>query len=72
MELSHSFLTYHFKVSSVQEHLFANVDFRLLDTYPWFLVTGLPHFLFFSDLSYNELEQLPPKVFYGMYWLEEL
>ena len=34
MELSHSFLTYHFKVSSVQEHLFANVDFRLRDTYP--------------------------------------
>ena len=34
MEHSHSFLTYHFKVSSAQEHLFANVDFRLRDTYP--------------------------------------
>ena len=39
---------------------------------PDFLSLGLPHFLFFSDLSYNKLEQLPPKAFYEMYQLEEL
>ena len=39
---------------------------------PDFLSLGLPHFLFFSDLSYNKLEQLPPRAFYEMYQLEEL
>ena len=39
---------------------------------PDFLSVGLPHFLFSSDLSYNKLEQLPPKAFYEMYQLEEL
>ena len=39
---------------------------------PDFSSLGLPHFLFFSDLSYNELEQLPPKAFYEIYWLGEL
>ena len=39
---------------------------------PDFLSLGLRHFLFFSDLSYNKLEQLPPKAFYEMYQLEEL
>ena len=32
----------------------------------------LLHFLSFSDLSYNELEQLPPKAFYENILLEEL
>ena len=32
----------------------------------------LLHFLSFSDLSYNELEQLPPKAFYKIFRLEEL
>ena len=32
----------------------------------------LLHFLSFSDLSYNELEQLPPKAFYEIFRLEEL
>ena len=39
---------------------------------PDFLSLGLLHFLSFSDLSYNELEQLPPKAFYVMFQLEEL
>ena len=39
---------------------------------PDFSSLGLLHFLSFSDLSYNELEQLPPKAFYVMYQLEEL
>ena len=39
---------------------------------PDFASLGLPHFLFFSDLSYNKLERLPPKAFYEMYQLGEL
>ena len=39
---------------------------------PDFSSLGLLHFLSFSDLSYNELEQLPPKAFYVMFQLEEL
>ena len=39
---------------------------------PDFLSLGLLHFLSFSDLSYNELEQLPPKAFYEIFQLEEL
>ena len=39
---------------------------------PDFVWLGLTHFLFFSDLSYNKLERLPPKAFYEMYQLEEL
>ena len=39
---------------------------------PDFSLLGLLHFLSFSDLSYNELEQLPPKAFYENYLLEEL
>ena len=39
---------------------------------PDFSSLGLLHFLSFSDLSYNDLEQLPPKAFYVMYQLEEL
>ena len=39
---------------------------------PDFSLLGLLHFLSVSDLSYNELEQLPPKAFYEMFYLEEL
>ena len=39
---------------------------------PDFSSLGLLHFFSFSDLSYNDLEQLPPKAFYAMYQLEEL
>ena len=39
---------------------------------PDFSLLGLLHFLSFSDLSYNELEQLPPKAFYEIFYLEEL
>ena len=39
---------------------------------PDFSSLGLLHFLSVSDLSYNDLEQLPPKAFYTMYQLEEL
>ena len=39
---------------------------------PDFSFLGLLHFLCFSDLSYNELEQLPPKAFYENDLLEEL
>ena len=39
---------------------------------PDFSFLGLLHFLSFSDLSYNELEQLPPKAFYENILLEEL
>ena len=39
---------------------------------PDFSFLGLLHFLSFSDLSYNELEQLPPKAFYENFLLEEL
>ena len=39
---------------------------------PDFSFLGLLHFLPFSDLSYNELEQLPPKAFYEIFYLEEL
>ena len=39
---------------------------------PDFLLLVLSHVLFFSDLSYNELEQLPPKAFYRNGFLEEL
>ena len=39
---------------------------------PDFSSLGLLHFLSFSDLSYNDLEQLPPKAFYVMFELEEL
>ena len=39
---------------------------------PDFSFLGLLHFLSFSDLSYNELEQLPPKAFYEIFRLEEL
>ena len=39
---------------------------------PDFSSLGLLHFLSFSDLSYNDLEQLPPKAFYVMFQLEEL
>ena len=39
---------------------------------PDFSSMGLLHFLSFRDLSYNELEQLPPKALYENSWLEEL
>ena len=39
---------------------------------PDFSLLGLLHFLSFSDLSYNELEQLPPQAFYEIVLLEEL
>ena len=39
---------------------------------PDFSFMALLHFLPFSDLSYNELEQLPPKAFYENVLLEEL
>ena len=39
---------------------------------PDFSLLVLRHVLFFSDLSYNELEQLPPKAFYTNGFLEEL
>ena len=39
---------------------------------PDFSSLGLLHFLSFSDLSYNDLEQLPPKAFYVMFQLKEL
>ena len=39
---------------------------------PDFPSLGLLHFLSVSDLSYNDLEQLPPKAFYVMFQLEEL
>ena len=39
---------------------------------PDFSLLVLRHVLFFSDLSYNELEQLPPKAFYKNYWLQEM
>ena len=39
---------------------------------PDFSSLGLLHFLSVSDLSYNDLEQLPPKAFYAMFQLEEL
>ena len=39
---------------------------------PDFLLLVLSHVLFFSDLSYNELEQLPPKAFYKNEFLEEM
>ena len=39
---------------------------------PDFSLLVLSHVLFFSDLSYNELEQLPPKAFYEIFRLEEL
>ena len=39
---------------------------------PDFSSLGLLHFLSVSDLSYNELEQLPPKAFYEIFRLEEL
>ena len=39
---------------------------------PDFSFLGLLSFLSFSDLSYNELEQLPSKAFYENYRLGEL
>ena len=39
---------------------------------PDFSSLGLHNFLSVSDLSYNDLEQLPPKAFYAMFQLEEL
>ena len=39
---------------------------------PDFSLLVLLHVLFFSDLSYNELEQLPPKAFEMDGFLEEL
>ena len=39
---------------------------------PDFSSLGLLHFLSVSDLSYNDLEQLPPKAFYAMFQLQEL
>ena len=39
---------------------------------PDFSLLVLSHVLFFSDLSYNELEQLPPKAFYKNEWLKEM
>ena len=56
-----------FKFSRAREYLLANADFI-----PDFSLLGLLHFLSFSDLSYNELEQLPPKAFYEIVLLEEL
>ena len=39
---------------------------------PDFSLLFLRHVLIFSDLSYNELEQLPPKAFEINGFLEEL
>ena len=47
-------------ISGLESHI---PDLSLLDVL---------HFLSFSDLSYNELEQLPPKAFYKIFRLEEL
>ena len=45
---------------------------RLQSHIPDFSSLGLLNFFPFSDLSYNELEQLPPKAFSTAIQLEEL
>ena len=65
-------LKFNFKVSLAREYLLTNVDFRLESHISDFSLLVLRHVLFFSDLSYNELEQLPPKAFYTNGFLEEL
>ena len=65
-------LKFNFKVSLAQEYLLADVDFRLRGTNPDFSLLGLRHVFFFSDLSYNQLDQLPPKALFGNYRLQEL
>ena len=55
------------------ENIYSSMLISGLESHiPDLSLLGLLHFLSFSDLSYNELEQLPPKAFYVMYQLEEL
>ena len=55
------------------ENIYSSMLISGLESHiPDFSLLTLTHLLFFSDLSYNQLEQLPPKVFYENYWLEEL
>ena len=55
------------------ENIYSSMLISGLESHiPDLSLLGLLHFLSFSDLSYNELEQLPPKVFYEIFRLEEL
>ena len=55
------------------ENIYSSMLISGLESHiPDLSLLGLLHFLSFSDLSYNELEQLPPKAFYVMFQLEEL
>ena len=55
------------------ENIYSSMLISGLESHiPDLSLLGLLHFLSFSDLSYNELEQLPPKAFYEIFRLEEL
>ena len=55
------------------ENIYSSMLISGLESHiPDLSLLGLLHFFSFSDLSYNELEQLPPKAFYGNGLLEEL
>ena len=55
------------------ENIYSSMLISGLESHiPDLSLLGLLHFLSFSDLSYNELEQLPPKAFYENFLLEEL
>ena len=55
------------------ENIYSSILISGLESHiPDLSLLGLLHFLSFSDLSYNELEQLPPKAFYEIFRLEEL
>ena len=55
------------------ENIYSQILISGLESHiPEFSSLGLPHFLSSRDLSYNELEQLPSKAFYGNDGLEEL
>ena len=55
------------------ENIYSSMLISGLESHiPDFSSPGLLHFFSFSDLSYNDLEQLPPKAFYVMLQLEEL
>ena len=52
---------------------FINDVFSLWVTFTWnFMIKGSSCFLFYSDLSYNQLEQLPPRALYENTILSEL
>ena len=55
------------------ENIYSSMLISGLETHiPDLSLLGLLHFFSFSDLSYNDLEQLPLKAFYEIFRLEEL